>query len=47
MTTARVQVATANSTSYVPLVNVQGTDGTLTAIGVASGANYHYFSAHH
>ena len=43
MSTGWVAVETASSTTYLPLINLQGTDGTLTAIGVASGANYHYF----
>jgi hypothetical protein len=43
MSTGRVAVQTANSTTYVPLISLQGTNGTLTAIGVASGANYHDF----
>lgn len=43
MTTARVAVSTANTTSYVTLLNVSGVDGVLTSVGVASGKNYHYF----
>lgn len=42
MTSSRVATATANSTSYVNLLDVNGVDGTLTAVGVASGKNYHY-----
>ena len=42
MTSSRIAAATANSTSYVNLLNVNGVDGTLTAVGVASGKNYHY-----
>jgi len=41
--TPRVAVSTANTTSYVPLLNVSGVDGVLTSVGVASGKNYHYF----
>ena len=42
MTRSRVATATANSTSYTHLLDVNGVDGTLTAVGVASGKNYHY-----
>ncbi len=43
MTTGHVHVLQPSNINYVRMVDITGVDGTLTAIGVASGKNYHYF----
>ena len=43
VSTGHARAAKVNSTAFVSLVKVSGTSGVLTAVGVASGANYHYF----